>query len=68
MNTEIEIRDWRVIDIYYNEADEEKVQKVIEQYHKKGYKYQQTDNGAGKYDNCAQLITDTKISTKKLKQ
>lgn len=64
----VEVRDWRIIDIHFNEVDEDAANVIRKEYEAKGYEYQQTDNaGAKGYDSCMQLMSRTIIKTRRIK-
>lgn len=67
MSGKVEVRDWRVIDIYFNAVDEARITSTIEYYTARGYTLEQITGGAGDFDSCAQMLSKTKITKKKLK-
>lgn len=67
MNNIYESR-WRVLDIYYKEADQEKVDKIVEDYIAKGWEKNSDDSTGGfkGYDYCVQLLKWQKPKTIKI--
>jgi hypothetical protein len=65
----IEISRWDVIDIFFKAEDEERVNSLVDEYIKRGWRKEAFDSAGGYkgYDYCIQLMKFHKKKTKQLK-
>lgn len=56
----MEVRNWHVKDIYFNECERDNAVSHVERMKKSGWRLESEDMGSDEYDYCFQMMKDGK--------